>query len=177
MQERQPASVCETGELSVITTSVRRLFEAVALDKGKSSACREIMSELSKWFTEPAVIEACAAAVDTLPVFACVDEGKIAGLVALKEHPPAAVEILVIASRRHYHGTGVGRALVKAAEQFARGRRARLLTVKTLAPRGKDEPQYEATRNFYYRNGFIAAEIFPTLWHVEHPCLFLVKPL
>ncbi|APG88339.1 hypothetical protein SAMCCGM7_pC1146 (plasmid) [Sinorhizobium americanum CCGM7] len=44
-------------------------------------------------------------------------------------------------------------------------------------PRGKDEQQYEATRNFYCRNGFIPAEIFPTLWHEEHPCPFLVKAL
>ncbi|WP_425288632.1 GNAT family N-acetyltransferase [Sinorhizobium glycinis] len=144
---------------------------------GKAAICREIMSELSDWFTEPAVIEACAEAVETLPVFACMDESKVAGFVALKEHPPAATEILIIASRRQYHGNGVGTALVKAAEQFARGRGARLLTVKTLAPRGRKEPHYEATRGFYLRNGFIPAEIFPTLWHEDHPCLFLVKPL
>ncbi|OAP37239.1 hypothetical protein ATC00_25845 [Sinorhizobium americanum] len=38
-----------------------------------------------------------------------------------------------------------------------------------ISPGGKDEQQYEATRNFYCRNGFIPAEIFPTLWHEEHP--------
>ncbi|MGK9286678.1 GNAT family N-acetyltransferase [Sinorhizobium meliloti] len=155
----------------------RTQAEAVEVSAGKSEICREIMAELSDWFTEPAVIEACAKAVETLPMFAYMDGGSAAGFVALKEHPPAATEILVIASRRHYHSRGVGKTLLTAAEQFARARGSRLLTVKTLAPRGRDEPQYEATRAFYHRNGFIPAEIFPTLWHEDHPCLFLVKPL
>lgn len=151
--------------------------KAIEVSGGKSAICREIMAELSDWFTEPAVIEACAEAVATLPMFACMNGASVAGFVALKEHPPAATEILVIASRRYYHGHGIGKALLTAAEQFARARGSRLLTVKTLAPRGREEPQYEATRAFYHRNGFIPAEIFPTLWHEEHPCLFLVKPL
>ena len=184
MQDRMPASVCKTGELSVMTRPEKQTrnaghvpAEAIELLSGKASVCREVMSELSDWFSEPAVIEACAEAVESLPVLACMHDGAVAGFVALKEHPPAATEILVIASRRQFHGNGTGTALVRAAERFARGRGSRLLTVKTLAPRGREEPQYEATRAFYYRNGFIAAEIFPTLWHEEHPCLFLVKPL
>ena len=40
-----------------------------------------------------------------------------------------------------------------------------------------DEPQFEATRRFYDRNGFVRAEVFATLWHEDHPCLFMVKPL
>lgn len=70
-----------------------------------------------------------------------------------------------------------GRHLLAEAEKFSRSAGARLLTVKTPAPRGRDEPQFEATRNFYDRNGFIHEEVFPILWHEDHPCLFLVKPL
>ncbi len=157
--------------------SGRTVAEHLDVSHGKATICREIMTELSDWFTEPAVIEACAEAAEALPMFACMDEGKVAGFVVLKEHPPAATEILVIASRLQYHSRGVGKVLLGAAERFARSHDCRLLTVKTLAPRGRDEPQFEATRAFYLRNGFIPAEIFPTLWHEEHPCLFLVKPL
>jgi len=151
--------------------------EAIEITESKGDICRAIMSELTDWFTEPEVIEACAKAVETLPMFGCLDEGTVTGFVAVQAHPPGAMEILVIATRRQHHGSGVGKRLLAAAERFARSAGCKLLTVKTLAPRGKDEPQYDATRAFYDRNGFIRAEVFPTLWHEDHPCLFFVKPL
>ena len=154
-----------------------QMQEAIEITESKSDICRAIMSELTDWFTEPEVIEACAEAVETLPMFGCLDEGTVTGFVAVQTHPPAAMEILVIATRRQQHGSGVGKRLLAAAERFARSAGCKLLTVKTLAPRGKDEPQYDATRAFYDRNGFIRAEVFPTLWHEDHPCLFFVKPL
>lgn len=153
------------------------MHDVIEITEHKGSVCREIMSELSDWFTEQAVIEACADTIEPLPMFGCADGENIAGFVAMKSHPPAAMEILVIATRRAYHRSGIGRRLLAAAEQFARASGCSILTVKTLAPRGKDEPQYDATRAFYDRNGFIRAEIFPTLWHEDHPCLFFVKPL
>ncbi|NSZ18973.1 GNAT family N-acetyltransferase [Agrobacterium vitis] len=135
------------------------------------------MSELSDWFTEPAVIDACAAAAETLPMFGCLDGDTVAGFVMLKPHLPDTVEIVAIGTRRAYHRQGAGRLLLSAAEDLARKAGCRLVTVKTLAPRGRHEPQYDATRAFYDRNGFIRAEVFPTLWHEDHPCLFFVKPL
>ncbi|MCP3469095.1 GNAT family N-acetyltransferase [Bradyrhizobium sp. CCGUVB1N3] len=135
------------------------------------------MGELPEWFDHPEANAACAEVVEELPMFACQLEGNVAGLVALKLHPPSAIEIFVIAVRRRFHGQGVGHLLIGAAADYARNTGCRLLTVKTLAPRDRDEPQYAETRAFYERNGFIAAEIFPTLWHEDFPCLFLVKPL
>ncbi|MGV1760729.1 GNAT family N-acetyltransferase [Rhizobium sp. P44RR-XXIV] len=151
--------------------------EAVEITECKGEICRDIMSELTDWFTEPAVIDACAHAVETLPMFGCIEKDNVAGFVAVRPHPPSAMEILVIATRRRYHGGGIGKRLLTAAERFARSADCKLLTVKTLAPRGRNEPQYDATRTFYDRNGFIRAEIFPTLWQEDNPCLFFVKPL
>ncbi len=163
--------------MTLPTGKEEQMQEAIEITGSKGDICRAIMSELTDWFTEPEVIEACAKAVETLPMFGCLDEGTVTGFVAVQAHPPAAMEILVIATRRQHHGSGVGKRLLAAAEQFARSAGCKLLTVKTLAPRGKDEPQYDATRAFYDRNGFIRAEVFPTLWHEDHPCLFFVKPL
>ncbi|ACM29552.1 GNAT family N-acetyltransferase [Agrobacterium sp. SHOUNA12C] len=154
-----------------------QIQDAIEITSDKGNICREIMSELTEWFSEPDVIETCAEAIESLPMFGCVDNNRIAGFVAMRSHPPDAMEILVIATRRAYHRSGVGKRLLAAAEDCARSAGCKILTVKTLAPRGKDEPQYDATRAFYDRNGFIRAEIFPTLWHEDHPCLFFVKPL
>lgn len=144
---------------------------------GKGDLCRNIMGELPEWFNEPDAIAACADMVEELPLFVCRLDGSVAGLVALKPHPPSTMEIIVIAVHRRFHRRGIGFRLMETAEAFARDADCRLLTVKTLAPRDRDEPQYAATRAFYKGCGFIRAEIFPTLWHEDYPCLFLVKPL
>lgn len=164
-------SACHSQE------SNEQMQETVEITEAKGAICRAIMSELTDWFTNPDVIEACADAVETLPMFGCMEADTVAGFVALHPHPPAAMEVLVIATRRRYHRSGVGKRLLAAAETFARSADCKLLTVKTLAPRGKDEPQYDRTRAFYDTNGFIRAEIFPTLWGESDPCLFFVKPL
>ena len=147
----------------------------VATDKG--DLCREIMGELPEWFDQPAANAACAGLVEELPLFACRSDGMVAGFAALKQHAPPAMEIFVIAVRRQFHRRGVGHRLLAAAADFARNAGCRLLTVKTLASRGRDEPQYAATRAFYEGCGFIPAEVFPRLWGEDFPCLFLVKPL
>ncbi|MBY4611300.1 GNAT family N-acetyltransferase [Rhizobium sp. 9T] len=144
---------------------------------GKAELCRSIMVALPDWFSEPEVIEASALAVEDLTVFGYIEADVVTALIALKPHLPGAVEIALIATRPEYHGRGAGRHLVDAAENFAHDSGARLLTVKTLAPRGRDEPQFEATRRFYERTGFVSAEVFPKHWHEDHPCLFMVKPL
>lgn len=144
---------------------------------GKGGLCRDIMGELSDWFDQPEANEACAEIVERLPLLACRRDGVIAGFVALQPHPPSAMEIFVMAVRRQFHRQGIGHRLIAAAEEFARDAACHLLTVKTLAPRDREEPQYAATRAFYEGSGFIRAEVFPKFWHEDFPCLFLVKPL
>jgi GNAT superfamily N-acetyltransferase len=151
--------------------------KTVKILEGKAELCRSIMEALPDWFAEAEVIEASAVAVEGLPVFGYLEGDVITALMALKAHQASAVEIALIATRPDRHRQGAGRHLLAEAERYGRETGAKLLTVKTIAPRGRDEPQFEATRNFYDRNGFIAAEIFPNLWHKDHPCLFLVKPL
>lgn len=144
---------------------------------GKGDLCRDIMSELPEWFDQLEANESCAETVEGLPLLACRLDGVIAGFIALQPHPPSAMEIFVVAVRRRFHRQGIGRRLIAAAENVAGDASCRLLTVKTLAPREREEPQYAQTRAFYEGNGFIRAEIFPKIWHEDFPCLFLVKPL
>ncbi|MGO4450287.1 GNAT family N-acetyltransferase [Phyllobacterium sp. TAF24] len=153
------------------------MISEITCPENKSTLCTEIMSGLPEWFEEPAGISACAKLVMDLPVLASVEQDICNGFIALKYHPPAAAEIFVIATRKQCHGRGIGRSLLQAAEEHARQSGCSLLTVKTLAPRGKHEPHLDDTRAFYDRNGFLKAEIFPTLWAEGHPCLFMVKPL
>lgn len=147
------------------------------LDREKGVVCTQIMQELRDWFEEEEGITACAKLVEDMPVLVSREAGEVTGMIALKHHAPVAMEVFLVAVRRNHHRRGIGEELIASAEAFSRTGGCRLLTVKTLAPRGKDEPQFEATRRFYEKCGFLPAEIFPTLWHEDHPCLFLVKPL
>ncbi|HBF29906.1 GNAT family N-acetyltransferase [Rhizobium sp.] len=148
----------------------------VAIDDAKEDACRSIMETLPDWF-EPDVVEATVCALTDLKVYGYVADGNLVAVMALKLHLPDAIEIALIATRPDYHGRGAGRQLIATAEDFAKVTGAKLMTVKTLAPRGRDEPLFEATRRFYDKNGFYQAEVFPTLWSEDHPCLFMVKVL
>lgn len=153
------------------------MTEISLLATGKGDLCRDIMGELPEWFDQPEANSACASIVEQLPLLACRMDGVAVGFVALQPHPPSAMEIFVMAVRRQFHRRRIGHRLIAASEEFARGAACRLLTVKTLAPRDREEPQYAATCAFYEGCGFIRAEIFPKFWHEDFPCLFLVKPL
>ena len=78
--------------------------------------------------------------------------------------------------RPQFHRRGIGRALMERAEDHARSRAARLLTVKTLAASHPDVG-YALTRRFYQAMGFFAVEELPTLWSTENPCLLMAKIL
>jgi len=52
----------------------------------------------------------------------------------------------------------------------------RLLQVKTFGPSGESQ-EYERTRAFYERMGFLALEERTDIWDADNPCLISVKPL
>ena len=152
------------------------VFDVIELRAGKGILCRRLLESLPEWFGIPAAIDDYVAAAETLPVLAAVADGAEIGLVTLKFHTEAAVELYVMAVSPDWHRRGVGRALITAAERMARSHGARFMTVKTLAPAHPD-PHYARTRQFYASVGFVPIEVFPTLWGEHNPCLLMLKPL
>lgn len=70
---------------------------------------------------------------------------------------------------------GVGTAMMRAVAADVRARGAQLLQVKTLGASSPD-PNYDRTRHFYERLGFIPLEE-TDLWDEATPCLIMVMPL
>ena len=60
-------------------------------------------------------------------------------------------------------------------EYYARQQGYRFVQVKTVAAGHYSE--YDATRTAYEHMGFVALEVFPTLWDENNPCLIMVKAL
>jgi GNAT superfamily N-acetyltransferase len=138
--------------------------------------CAEILDALPEWFGIEAANRAYVESLRVLPAAVAVCDEQVAGFVALFEHDPRSFELHVLAVAREQHRRGIGTALVRAAEQLARGRGARWLHVKTRGPATPDL-DYERTRLFYVAAGF--EPLFETLalWGPENSALIMVKAL
>ena len=104
------------------------------------------------------------------------DGGAIVGILLIKSHFPTAAEVHLMAVDRAWHRRGVGRALLRAAEEDLGKDGVRFLQVKTLS-HSRDDENYERTRQFYLAQDFSPLEEFPDLWEPGNPALQLIKSL
>lgn len=139
--------------------------------------CRLLLDSLPEWFGMPKANDAYEQDIPGLDTFTALDsDGRILGFVSMKQHFPGSAEIWVMAVQREQHRHGIGRALLRQAEEWLREQGVRVVQVKTLGPSRDYEP-YERTRAFYQAVGYSPLEEFPLLWDADNPCLLLVKSL
>lgn len=142
----------------------------------KRSIAREVLSDLPEWFGIPEAVEeyVCGSAEKTM--FAAeTEDGACIGFMSLHRTSAHTAELYVLGVKSVYHGQGAGRAMFEACLREARSCGCRLMQVKTLAAGCCEE--YDATRRFYERLGFLHLEVFPTLWDEGNPCLIMVMPI
>ena len=142
----------------------------------RTAIARRILEALPDWFGLPDALEHYVAAARREPILVAAQAGEAVGFALSRRLTPAAAEIHVIAVLPAQHRRGVGARLVERIERDLVGECIEFLTVKTLAP-SVDYPPYAATRAFYRAMGFRPLELFPTLWSVENPCLYMAKAL
>jgi GNAT superfamily N-acetyltransferase len=152
----------------MIRTSLRQ--------SGCGALCAAVLATLPEWFGLAESNAGCEADAEALPTWVARADGADAGLLILKTHFAATLEIHLLAVRRDRRGGGIGRALVEAAAAEARRDGRVMLTVKTRGPSIPYEP-YEQTRAFYEACGFVPLEEFVEIWGPENPCLFMARPL
>lgn len=155
---------------------MRPAYRVVEVSSGKAAICSAILATLPDWFGIESSNAAYVRDVERMAMFAAFDNKEPIGVLSLDQHSPEVFENHVLGVQPQFHRQGLGRALMTRAEDYARSRAARLLTVKTLAPSHPD-PGYALTRRFYQAMGFFPVEEFPTLWNPENPCLFMAKIL
>ncbi|WP_460750040.1 GNAT family N-acetyltransferase [Myceligenerans cantabricum] len=167
----------------------------VVRTRGRSDAAHDILGELPEWFGLAKFTDEYVDAARKFPNYLAVDprsadggglgddpvDGSrvpvrdVMGILLLDPRYDSTAEVHLLAVRRKHHRAGIGRELLRQAEDDVRSRGVRLLTVKTLGPSLPD-PGYEQTRAFYEAVGFLPVEEFPDLW-VENPCLLMAKVL
>lgn len=143
----------------------------------RDTLARQIMENLPDWFGRKHARENYISEAKQLAMFAVFDTDATAiGFLSIKQHSKVTAEAYVLGVLPNKHRQGIGRSLFAYAERHLIDTGVRYLTVKTLAAANSD-PNYAKTRRFYEAIGFEPLEIFPTLWDLDMPCLFMVKPL
>lgn len=137
---------------------------------------QSILRSLPRWFGVEDSLRMYVRDSALKPTFGADLNGGLVGFVTLTEHFPESWEIHCMAISAAHRSKGVGSALLAHAEQYVRAQGARFLQVKTMAATSPS-PEYAETRKFYLAKGFVPMEVFPTLWHPQHPALQLVKVL
>ena len=143
---------------------------------GQSSVCVPLLRLNADWFGIEESILKYEREIEHLPTFIAKAEDDVLGFLTLKQHTPFAAEILVMAVHPQIQRGGIGRALVAAAEGYARGLSVEYMQVKTLGPSNPD-PGYAKTRAFYQALGYRPMEELKQIWDENNPCLILVRRL
>lgn len=143
---------------------------------GDPQICEDILRSLPEWFGIEEAIVSLTNESMLLPTFYARVGKEPIGLLTVKNHFPESAEIHLMAVRKGWHRKGVGKMLLIAAENWLSASKVKILQVKTLGEsRGCIE--YERTRKFYEKMGFIKMEELYEFWSQDNPCLILVKYL
>jgi len=137
-----------------------------------------LLRSLPEWFGIEHSIQEYVDDARSFPTYVVRDPDgdAVVGILLVRRHFPAAAEVHLMAVDRAWHRRGVGRALVRQAEDDLRADGVKFLQVKTLSESRSNE-DYERTRRFYLALGFVPLEEFPALWDPGNPALLLVKAL
>lgn len=141
----------------------------------KAEICDKVLRDLPEWFgIEESIIEYVKAVKDQVFIAYYLED--YVGFVSLEETSNISMDMHVLGVLKDYHGRGIGKQLLKEAENYAVSKYKAHMTVKTLSSRHPDL-SYKKTREFYERMSYKGLEEFPTLWGEANPCLYMIKDL
>ncbi len=139
-------------------------------------ACEAVLRALPEWFGIEEALRGYVEALDRPPARVAERDGSIVGFVQWTRAREEDAEIHVLAVRPECRGSGVGHALLVAAEAALSAEGVRTLRVKTLGP-SRPDAHYARTRSSYERWGFFATGESRREWGPENPCLTMEKSL
>lgn len=151
-------------------------FEVLAEADRKEALCRQVLADLPLWFGLPESTEEYSTGVRNLRFWAFCADGLPVGFAALSHNSPDTAELYVLGVYRAYHRQGIGTRFLDFLCPLLRSEGYRLLEVKTLDSSRASE-EYDRTRGFYQKAGFLALETNREIWGPGNPCLIMAKIL
>ena len=147
------------------------------LDKDiKMNVAKHIIRQLPEWFgIEEAIVDYINGTVNS-DFYAAYDSDKPLGFISIKANNEYTSEIYVMGILKEYHNRGIGRKLLKSAEDTLIKNKVKFLMVKTLGESDLDI-NYRITREFYKSMGFYPLEEIKEIWGEDNPCLIMIKSL
>jgi GNAT superfamily N-acetyltransferase len=130
--------------------------------------------------------EEMAGAVRGGGILAATLEGRLVGCAYVRPLDGETADLGMVSAEPHLWGSGIGRELVRSAEELMRSRGITTMQMELLVPKGWVHPEKDRLRRWYLRLGYevertapfeeVAAHLSPQL---AVPCEFLVfrKPL
>jgi ribosomal protein S18 acetylase RimI-like enzyme len=154
----------------------RNMIKIIEPELNLGKKCEKILRNLPEWFGIEEAINNYAHEINSLPTLIVKENDETIGFLSIKQHFPASAEIYVMALKQEYHRKGIGEKLLRTTFRYLKQHGVSFLQVKTLSP-SRECKEYEKTRKFYLKLGFLPLEEFKELWGKENPCLLLVKSL
>ena len=151
------------------------MVKAIFQPEEKAMITRTILHDLPAWFGIQEATDNYIKESQTMPFFAYEINQTAVGFISLKETSPYTIEIYCMGVLKAYHHKGIGKALMRATEDYAVSKGYHYMQVKTVES-GHYE-NYDQTAQFYRRVGFKELEIFKTLWDERNPCQIFIKCL
>ncbi|MFN8790603.1 MAG: GNAT family N-acetyltransferase [Bdellovibrionales bacterium] len=142
----------------------------------KSQICESVLRGLPLWFGIESAIRDYVQDVKRMETWAVYKDNLAIGFASINKHFSQSAEIHVMGIFEQFHRKGIGHQLIEVISNELRFQGFKFLTVKTLSE-SRPNKEYEMTRHFYLKNGFVPLEEFKTLWGEANPCLLLVKIL
>ena len=134
---------------------------------GQGALCEPIFAALPDWFGIEEANRQYVTAIDDLPTFVVMEEGRALGFLTLKLHFPWAAEIYVMGVRPETHRRGIGRALLHACEAKLGVPRSRL-TVRI---------SNQAAISMYEKEGYATTEIWNEYYNDGEDGMVMEKTL
>jgi GNAT superfamily N-acetyltransferase len=127
-----------------------------------------------------------AEAIRSGGMLAATRDGRVVGCAYVRPLDAGAADLGLISAAPDRWGSGVGRELVRSAEELMRSRGATTMQLELLVPKGWVHPEKDRLRAWYTRLGYRVVRSAPIELVAAHlasklaaPCEFLIfrKPL
>jgi GNAT superfamily N-acetyltransferase len=169
-------AAAQANDEALVEDLVRLINEAYAV--GEAGLWQEGATR-----TEPGEI---AEAIRKGGMLAATLDGRLVGCAHVRPLDPDTADLGMVSAETDRWGSGIGRELVRAAEELARSRGVTTMQLELLVPKQGAHPEKDRLRDWYTRLGYQVVRTAPfeeVASHLEPqlamPCEFLIlrKPL
>lgn len=149
-------------------------IERVIDENQKSEIVKDVLDQLPEWFGNEESKADYIVKVKSTEMWKAVNGDEAVGFISVKVHHEFTGDIFVFGIKKEYHHQGIGKQLLKTAEDYLKSVGCKRIIIKTLSDT-VNYPPYLSTLKFYLANNYEKFITFTEFWDPQNPCLMLIK--